>query len=55
MVQRLCLLNGSLLQANLSCPNNNRKGVTYEPFSKIITNDNASTMLLGRRNIDTES
>jgi len=51
MVQRLCLLNGSLLQENLSCPDN-RKGVTYEPFSKIIANDMA---LLGRRNIDTES
>ena len=39
MVQRLCLLNDSLLQLDLSCPNNIRKGVTNEPFSKTITDD----------------
>ena len=41
MVQRLCLLSGLLLQANLSCPPNSMKGVTDEPFSKIITDDMA--------------
>ena len=41
LVQRLCLLNGLLLQANLSCPHNSMKGVTDEPFSKIITDDMA--------------
>jgi hypothetical protein len=38
MVQWLCLLKDSLLQLILSCPHNRRKGVTNEPFSKIITN-----------------
>ena len=37
-VQGFCLLNDSLLQLSLSSPNN-RKGVTNESFSKIITDD----------------
>jgi len=37
-VHWVCLLNDPLLHPDLICPNNIRKGVTNESFSKAITN-----------------